>query len=98
MKRKKYRNRSKKLRTLLAAIRLNPLAEDVKMSIFVEGLCTEDASTEVLSFHPSFFKDAVGVALNAEFNFKAARYGTQYQNLSSVGKSEPMDLSHARKS
>ena len=80
------------LRTLLAAMQLSPLAEEVKVTIFMEGLRTGVARTEVFRVHPSTFEEAVDVALNAEFNFKAARYGTQYQNASTA---EPMDLSYA---
>ena len=50
------------------------------------------ARTEAFRAHPSTFEEAVDVALNAEFNVKAARYGTQYQNASTA---EPMDLSYA---
>ena len=59
------------------------------MTIFMERLRTEVARTEFFRVHPSNFEEAVGVALNFEFNFKAARYGTQYQNASTA---EPMDL------
>ena len=83
------------LRTLLAAMQLDPLPEAVRVTIFMEGLRTGVARTEVFRVHPSTFEEAVDVALNAEFNFKAARYGTQCQNLSSFDKAEPMDLSHA---
>ena len=60
------------------------------MTIFMEGIRTEVARTEVFRVHPSTYKEAVDVALNAELHFKAARYGTQCQNSS---KAEPMDLS-----
>ena len=83
------------LRTLLAAMQLDPLPEAVRVTIFMEGLRTGVARTEVFRVHPSTFEEAVDVALNAEFNFKAARYGTQCQNSSSFDKAEPMDLSHA---
>ena len=80
------------LRTLLAAMQMSPLAEEVKVTIFMEGLRTGVARTEVFRVHPSTFEEAVDVALNAEFNFKAARYGTQYHNARTA---EPMDLSYA---
>ena len=83
------------LRTLLAAMQLDPLPEAVRVTIFMEGLRTGVARTEVFRVHPSTFEEAVDVALNAEFNFKASRYGTQCQNSSSFDKAEPMDLSHA---
>ena len=34
------------------------------------------------------------IALNAEFNLKAARYGTHGHTQNSFDKAEPMDLSH----
>ena len=51
--------------------------------------------------HPSSFEAAVDIALNAEFNFKAARFGTHGYNLNSTNsfnsfnRPEPMDLSLA---
>ena len=65
------------LRALLAAIQLDPLPEAVRVTIFMEGLRTGVARTEVFRVHPSTFEEAVDVALNAEFNLKAASYGTQ---------------------
>ena len=64
------------LRTLLAAIQLNSLAQEVKVTIFMEGLCTGSPGRKVCRVHPSTFREAEEVALNALFNFKAARYGT----------------------
>ena len=60
-----------KLRTLLAAMQLEPLAEAVQVTIFMEGLRAGVARTEVFRVHPQTFEEAVDVALNAEFNFKA---------------------------
>ena len=57
-------------------MQLNLLAEVVQVTIFMEGLHTEVSTTEVFRVHPSTFEEAVDIALNAEFNFKAARYGT----------------------
>ena len=82
------------LRTLLAAMQLDPLPEEVRVTIFMEGLRTGVARTEVFRVHPSTFEEAVDIALNAEFNFKAARYGTHGHAQSSFGGPEPMDLSH----
>ena len=67
----------------------------------MEGLHPGVARTEVFRVHPSTFEKAVGIALNAEFNFKAARYGTQgyHPNSSSLSNQSnrpvPMDLSLA---
>ena len=64
------------LRTLLAAIQLDILHEEVHFIIFMEGPRTWVAQTEVFRVHPSNFEEAVDIALNAELNFKATRYGT----------------------
>ena len=45
----------RELRTLLAAMQLNPLAEEVKITIFMEGLCTVAARTKGFRVHPSTF-------------------------------------------
>ena len=57
-------------------MQINPLPEEVRVSIFMEGPCTGFARTEVFRFHPSTFEEAVDIALNLEINFKAAHYGT----------------------
>ena len=86
---------TQELRTLLAAMQLDPLPEEVRVNIFMEGLRTGVARTEVFRVHLSTFEEAVDIALNAEFNFKAARYGTHGHAQSSFDKAEPMDLSYA---
>ena len=59
------------------------------------------ARTEVLRVHPTSFEADVDIALNAEFNFKAARFGTHGYNPNSANsfcsfnRPEPMDLSLA---
>ena len=45
----------------------------VRVTVFMECLRTGVAQTEVFRVHPSTFEAAVDIALNAEFNFKAAR-------------------------
>uniref|UniRef100_A0AAV1TZI5 CCHC-type domain-containing protein n=1 Tax=Peronospora matthiolae TaxID=2874970 RepID=A0AAV1TZI5_9STRA len=76
-------------------MQLDPLPEQVRVTIFMEGLRTGIARTEVFRVHPSTFEEAVDIALNAEFNFKAARYGTHGHAQRSFDGAEPMDLSHA---
>uniref|UniRef100_H3H492 Reverse transcriptase domain-containing protein n=1 Tax=Phytophthora ramorum TaxID=164328 RepID=H3H492_PHYRM len=89
------------LRTLIAGMAADPLPGAVTVTIFMEGLRTGVARTEVFRVHPTSFEEAVSVALNAEFNFKSARagWGTSQTNSSgaagSSGGPEPMDLSHA---
>ena len=83
------------LRTLLAAMQLDPLPEAVRITIFMEGLRTGVARTEVFRVHPSTFEEAVDIALNAGFNFKASRYGTHGDRSGSSDRAEPMDLSLA---
>ena len=74
-KKKELSDYVQELRTLLAAMPLKPLPEEVRVTIFMEGLRTGVARTEVFCVQPSTFEEAVEIALNAEFNFKAARYG-----------------------
>ncbi|CAI5704679.1 unnamed protein product [Peronospora farinosa] len=83
------------LRTLIAAMQQDPLAEEIRVTIFMEGLRTGVARTEVFRVQPSTFEEAVSVAFNAEFNFKSARYGLPWYQSNTSNRAEPMDLSHA---
>ena len=71
------------LRTLIPATQLDPLPEAVLVTNFMEVLRAGVARTEVFRVHPVTFEAAVDVALNSEFNFKAARYGTLVCHMSS---------------
>ena len=87
------------LRTLIAAMQLDPLPEMILVTIFMEGFRTGVARTEVFLVHPTTSKAAVDIALITEFNFKAARFGTHGYNpnsansFSSFNRPKPMDLS-----
>ena len=93
------------LRTLMAAMQSDPLPETVYVTIFMEGLRTGVARTEVFRVHPTTFEESVSIALNAEHNFRSARLGwngyhPNFNRASSGGntaycKPEPMDLSYA---
>jgi hypothetical protein len=89
------------LRTLIAGMTADPLPEVVTVAVFMEGLRTGVARTEVFRVHPTSFEEAVSVALNAEFNFKSARLGWTASQASSSGAPDasngavPMDLSYA---
>ncbi|GMF23841.1 unnamed protein product [Phytophthora fragariaefolia] len=74
---------------------VDPLPEAVTMTVFMEGLRTGVARTEVFRTDPTSFEEAMNVALNTEFNFKSSRLGwnSSYANPSSGP--EPMDLSYA---
>jgi len=61
------------LRTLIAGMTADPLPEVVTVTVFMKGLRTGVARTEVFRVHPTSFEEAVNVALNAVFNFKSAR-------------------------
>ena len=41
----------------------------------MEGLRTWVARTEVFRVHPATFEAAVAIALNADYNYKATRFG-----------------------
>ena len=68
----------------MAAMQSDPLPEAVHVTIFMEGLRTGVARTEVFRIHPSTFEEAVRIALSAEHNFKLARLGWNGYNLSSA--------------
>ena len=93
------------LRTIMAAMQSDPLPEAVHVTIFMEGLRTGVARTEVFRVHPSTFEEAVRIAPNAEHNSKSARLGWNGYNPSSAranststpvgNRPEPMGLSYA---
>ncbi|KAG3046870.1 hypothetical protein PC128_g21412 [Phytophthora cactorum] len=83
------------LRTLIAGTAADPLPEAVTLNVFMEGLRTSAARTEVFRVHPSSFEEAVSVALNAEHNFRSARPGWYAGSAGSSSGPEPMDLSYA---
>ena len=58
-----------KLRTLIAAMQIDPLTEMDLVNSFMEGLLTGVARSEVFRVHPTSFDAAVNIALSAEFNF-----------------------------
>ena len=82
-------------------MQLDSLLEMILVTIFMEGPQTGVARTELFQVHPTSFEAAVDIALNAEFNFKAAHFGTHGYNpnwensFSSFNRPEPMDLSLA---
>ncbi|KAG3241788.1 hypothetical protein PI124_g13365 [Phytophthora idaei] len=83
------------LRTLIAGAAADPLPEAVTLTLFMEGLRTSAARTEVFRVHPSSFEEAVSVALNAEHNFRSAKPGWYTGSAGSSSGPEPMDLSYA---
>ncbi|POM63237.1 polyprotein, partial [Phytophthora palmivora] len=83
------------LRTLIAGMFADPLPEVVTTTVFMDGLRTGVAHTEVFRSHPSSFEEAVAVALNAEHNFRSARMGWSVPQASPPEGPVPMDLSYA---
>ncbi|GMF39296.1 unnamed protein product [Phytophthora fragariaefolia] len=83
------------LRTLIAGMAVDPLAEAVTVTVFMEGLRTGVARTEVFRTHPTSFEEAVNVALNAELNFRSSRLGWNASHANPSSGPEPMDLSYA---
>ena len=77
---KKLSDYFQELRTLISSMQPGSLPETVLVTIFMEGLRTGVAQTEVFQVHPTFFEAAVDIALNTEFNFKAARFGPHGYN------------------
>uniref|UniRef100_M4B3E9 Uncharacterized protein n=1 Tax=Hyaloperonospora arabidopsidis (strain Emoy2) TaxID=559515 RepID=M4B3E9_HYAAE len=77
-------------------MQLHPLPEEVRITIFMKVFRTGVAQTEVFRCHPSTFEEAMDIALNAEFNFKAARYGTHGHAQSSFDRAELQDVEQQR--
>ena len=75
-------------------MQLDPLLEEVRVIIFMEGIRTGVAWTEVFRVNPSTFEEVVDIELNAEFNLKQ-RYGTHGHVQYSFDRAEPLDVSHA---
>ena len=75
-------------------MQLDLLPEEVRVTIFMAAVRTRAVRTGVFRVHPSTFEENEDIALNAEFNFKAARYGTHGNAQSTLDRAEPMDLSH----
>ena len=91
------------LGTLITAMQLDPLPGMVLVTIFVEGIRTGVALTDVFRVHPTFFEGAVDIALKSEFNSKAARFGAHDYNPNSANsfissiRPKPMDIRLAKK-
>ncbi|KAG3087808.1 hypothetical protein PI125_g18546 [Phytophthora idaei] len=92
---KKLLDYVQELITLIAGTAADPLPEAVTLTVFMEGLRTSVARTEVFRVHPSSFEEAVSVALNAEHNFRSAKPGWYAGSAGSSSGPEPMDLSYA---
>ncbi|GMF15551.1 unnamed protein product [Phytophthora fragariaefolia] len=73
---------------------VDALPEAVTVTVFMEGLRTGVARTEVFRTHPTSFEEAVSVALNADFNFKSSRLGWNASYANPSSGPEPMDLSY----
>ena len=65
------------------------------MTVFMKRLRTGVARTTVFQVHPSTFEEAVSVALNAEFHFKAVFYVAPWNTSSSSDKADLMNLMRA---
>ncbi|GMF53018.1 unnamed protein product [Phytophthora fragariaefolia] len=83
------------LRTLIAGMAVDYLPEAVTLTVFMEGLRTGVARTEFFRTHPTYFEEAVDVALNADFNFKSSRLGWNASYANPSSGPESMHLSYA---
>ncbi|CEG49292.1 Retrotransposon gag domain [Plasmopara halstedii] len=81
------------MRTHIAGIAADPIPEAVTVTVFMEYLRTGVDRMEVFRVHPSSFEETVNVALNAELNFKSARFGWNAHSNSSSSGPVPMDVS-----
>ncbi|OWZ05015.1 LOW QUALITY PROTEIN: hypothetical protein PHMEG_00022974 [Phytophthora megakarya] len=83
------------LRTLIAGMFADPFPEAVTTTVFMDGLRTIVARTEVFRSWLASFEVAVAVALNAEYNFKSAHASWIAPSASTPEGPEPMDHSYA---
>uniref|UniRef100_A0AAV1TVD9 Uncharacterized protein n=1 Tax=Peronospora matthiolae TaxID=2874970 RepID=A0AAV1TVD9_9STRA len=83
------------LRTLIAAVQLDPLLEKVRVTIFKEEVRTGVVRTEVFRVHPSTFEEAVDMALNTKFNVGAACFRIHGRVQRSFDGVEHMEFSPA---
>ena len=88
-KRRNYRAMSKSWEFVLLLYSWSS-ARDSPNDQFTNDLQTGVIRTEIFHVHLSTFETAVDIALNAEFSFKVARYGTQWDTSSLVDKAESM--------
>ena len=79
-------------KTLLAAMQLDPRAEEVKVTIFMGRTPHWSHQDGSVPCPPSTFEEVVYGVLNAEISFETDCYGTECMNSS---KDKPMDLIYA---
>lgn len=84
------------MQTLIAGMAADPLPEAVTVAVFMEGLQTGVALTEVFRARPTSSQSAVEVAWNGESNFKSSRLGFSVGNAYPLECVTPMDLSYAQ--
>ena len=63
------------LSTMMAAMQSDPLPEKVYGTVFMEGLRTNVARTEMIRVHPLLLRKLLSIAQNAEQKFKSVRLG-----------------------
>ena len=68
------------LRPLISAMQIDPIQKMVLVTIFMEGLRSGVARTELFRVHPTSFEADVYIALITEFNFNAAHFNTHGYN------------------
>ncbi|KAG3088311.1 hypothetical protein PI125_g18394 [Phytophthora idaei] len=66
----------------------------VTLTVFMEGLRTSAARTEVFHVHLTSFEEVEGVVLNTEHKFTSARPGWHAGGAGSSSGPEPVDLSY----
>lgn len=82
------------LRRLIAGMAADPLHEVVTVTIFMEGLRSGVAQTEVFRAHPASFERAVDVAWKTELNFTSSKVGFSNESDYPLNGVTPMDLSY----
>uniref|UniRef100_H3GDT4 CCHC-type domain-containing protein n=1 Tax=Phytophthora ramorum TaxID=164328 RepID=H3GDT4_PHYRM len=83
------------MRTLASSLVGNPLLEDVKTTVFMDGLKVGPARTQLFRVHASTMEEAIKIALQEEYSHKQAGTPVVAQLVVANNEPEPMDLSSA---
>uniref|UniRef100_H3H1J0 CCHC-type domain-containing protein n=1 Tax=Phytophthora ramorum TaxID=164328 RepID=H3H1J0_PHYRM len=83
------------MRTLASSLVGNPLPEDVKTTVFMDGLKVGPARTQLFRVHASTMEEAIKIALQEEYSHKQAGTPVVVQLVVANNEPEPMDLSSA---
>jgi hypothetical protein len=84
------------VRLLIASMATNPLPEDVKITVFMEGLRVGPARTQLFRVSNDTLEEAIQAALTEEYSHNQAKHPLPYPSRS--GGATPMELGTAESS